>query len=103
MSRAFVKDDASEPDPRFDLPAPDSPYYAEASAWALIQAADAGNSRSAEQATGFVWGDRRLVRHVRKILEDATGRGEDRIATLARRFLRTAGAPGTTRPDPGAD
>jgi hypothetical protein len=92
MSRAFVKDDASEPDPKFDLPAPDSPYYAEASAWALIQAANAGDSRSAEQVTGFVWGDRRLIVHVRRILEDATSRGEDRIATLARRFLRTAGA-----------
>jgi len=103
MSRAFVKDDAAEPDPRFDLPAPDSPYYAEAAAWALIQAADAGDSRSAEHATGFVWGDRRLVRHVRTILAQATERDEDRIATLARRFLRAAGetTAGTTDPPTG--
>jgi len=98
MSRAFVKDDANEPDPRFDLPSPDSPYFPEASAWALIRAADAGDSRSAEQATGFVWGDRRLVSHVRRILDQATGRREDRVATLARRFLRTAGEP--TGPGP---
>jgi hypothetical protein len=103
MSRAFVKDDASEPDPRFDLPSPDSPYFPEASAWALIQAADAGDSRSAEQVTGFVWGDRRLVDHVRRILEEATSRGEDRTATLARRFLRAAGVSKEPGPDQAGD
>jgi hypothetical protein len=94
MSRAFVKDDSGqEPEPRYSLPEPDSPYYAEASAWALIEGADAGDSRSAELATGYTWGDRRLVPHVKKIHEQARDQDQSRIATLARRFLRAAGEP----------
>lgn len=90
MSRAFVKDDDREPDPDFRLPEPDSPYYAEAAAWALIQGADEGDSRSAEHATGYRWGDPALVEEVRAILEEAEQEGEDRVAQLARRFLREA-------------
>ncbi len=93
MSRAFVNDDAaSEPEPRYDLPEPDSPYYPEASAWALIQGADAGDSRSAERATGYRWGDPRLVPHVRRILERAQEDDLPRIRQLAKRFLREAKA-----------
>jgi len=68
VSRAFVKEDDSEKDPEFRLPDPDSPYYDEAAAWALIQGADEGDSRSAERATGAA--------------------GEERVVQLARRFLR---------------
>lgn len=93
MSRAFVKDDGgAEPDPHFDLPDPDSPLYPEASAWALLQGADAGDSRSAERATGYTWGDARLVEPMRLILEDAKKRDDMRVFRLARRFLRAADA-----------
>ena len=64
MSRAFVKEDDHEQEPEFRLPDPDSPYYDEAAAWALIQGADEGDSRSAEVATGYRWGDPHLADHV---------------------------------------
>jgi hypothetical protein len=91
VSRAFVKEDAGpEPEPRYDLPDPESPHFPEAAAWALMQGADAGDSRSAELATGYAWGDVRLVPHVENILARAEERGEDRVAQLARRYLRRA-------------
>jgi hypothetical protein len=89
MSRAFVNEDAGgDPPPKFDLPDPDSPYYDEAAAWALIQGADQGDSVSAEFATGCRWGEARLKPHVEKILAEAEQAGQDRVAQLARRFLR---------------
>ena len=92
MSRAFVNEDAAGgPDPEDRLPDPDSPYYDEAAAWALIQGADLGDSRGAEEATGYRWGDPLLAGEVRKILERAEAEGADRVAHLARRFLREAG------------
>lgn len=91
MSQAFVNEDApGGPEPDYRLPDPDSPYYREAAAWALIQGADEGDSRSAEDATGFRWGDPLLADEVEKMLEQATENGEDRVAQLARRFLREA-------------
>jgi hypothetical protein len=90
MSRAFVKDDDHEPERGYALPERDSPYYPEAAAWALIQGADEGDSRSAERATGFRWGDPALTEHVAAILERAESDGEDRVAQLARRFMREA-------------
>ena len=92
MSRAFVNEDAGgDPGPSFSLPEPESPYYDEAASWALIQGADQGDSISAELATGCRWGEERLIPHVRKILEEAQKQGQDRVAQLARRFLRAAG------------
>lgn len=92
MSRAFVNEDAGGgPEPTYSLPDPDSPYYAEAAAWALIQGADQGDSVGAELATGLRWGDEHLIPQVRKILEEAEEGGQDRVAQLARRFLRAAG------------
>ncbi len=89
MSRAFVNEDAGgPPTPRYGLPDADSPYYDEAAAWALIEGADQGDTRSAEVATGCRWGEPRLQPHVQAILEQAIRRGEDRVAQLARRFLR---------------
>jgi hypothetical protein len=91
MSRAFVNEDAGgEPDPTYSLPEPESPYYAEAAAWALIQGADQGDSVGAELATGFRWGEPLLTPQVRAILEEAEAKGQDRVAQLARRFLRAA-------------
>ncbi len=90
MSRAFVKEDDHEREPEYRLPDSDSPYYQEAAAWALIQGADEGDSRGAERATGYRWGDAELVPWIEKILRDAEQAGEDRVAQLARRFLRAA-------------
>lgn len=92
MSRAFVNEDAGgAQEPKYNLPEPDSPYYDEAAAWALIQGADQGDSRSAERATGYRWGEPRLTRHVRGILEQAEEHDQPRVRQLARRFLRAAG------------
>jgi hypothetical protein len=92
MSRAFVKDDAGgDPAPRYSLPDPESPYFAEAAAWALIQGADEGDTPSAEQATGIRWGDASLVPAMREILARAEKEGQDRVAQLARRYVRAAG------------
>jgi len=91
VSRAFVNEDAGgTPEPEYRLPDAESPYYEEAAAWALLQGADAGDSRSAEEATGYRWGDPLLVEHVTRILEGAQEEGQDRVAQLARRFLREA-------------
>ena len=92
MSRAFVNEDAGgDVGPTFSLPEPDSPYYDEAAAWALIEGADQGDSLSAELATGYRWGEARLVPHVRGILEGARSQGQDRVVQLAKRFLAAAG------------
>ena len=91
MSRAFVKEDGEGAEIRYDLPDPGSPHFDEAAAWALLQGADQGDSPSAERATGYRWGEARLVPHVERILAGADERGETRLAQLARRFLR-AGA-----------
>ncbi|MDH3428042.1 MAG: hypothetical protein OEM23_06360 [Gemmatimonadota bacterium] len=91
MSRAFVDEDASsEPEPRYTLPDPDSPHFDRAAALALIEGANLGNTRSAELATGFRWGEPRLRCHVEALLAEASERDEVRIVQLARRFLRKA-------------
>ena len=90
MSRAFAKEDDFLPDPEYRLPDPDSEYYEEAVAWALIQGADAGDTKSAEMATGYRWGDDRLTPHMTSILAEAEAEGQDRVAQLARRYLRAA-------------
>ena len=93
MSRAFINEDAApDEEPRYDLPPRGSPYYAEAAAWALLQGANVGYSRSAELATGYDWGDVRLVPQIRRILEEAEEQDESRLAQLARRYLRQANA-----------
>ena len=95
MSRAFVNEDAgNDPGLSFSLPDPESPYYDEAAAWALIQGADQGDSPTAELATGYRWGEPRLAPVVRQILEEAEAGGQDRVAQLARRFLRSAESGG---------
>jgi hypothetical protein len=99
MSRAFVNEDAGRPlEPEYRLPEPDSPYYDEAAAWALIEGADAGDSRGAERATGYRWGEPRLAPHVRAILEQADASDNARVSQLARRYLRAAGAKGGDAP-----
>lgn len=96
MSRAFVNEDAGGgPPPRYDLPERDAPWYDEAAAWALLEGANRGDSTSAEHATGYRWGEPALIPHVQAILAEAERDGEDRVAQLARRFLRHARARST--------
>jgi hypothetical protein len=91
MSRAFVNEDANEPEPRYVLPPRDDPGYAEAAAIALLDGADVGDSYSAEQATGYKWGDPALVPHMKRLRERAEADGDERRAVLAGRYLRAAG------------
>ncbi|MEZ4417695.1 MAG: hypothetical protein R3E10_18205 [Gemmatimonadota bacterium] len=95
MSRAFVNEDAGgEAEPRYSLPERSSPYYDEAAAWALLEGANVGNSSSAERATGYRWGEPALIGPMEAILAEAEEGGRDRVAQLARRFLRAARAGG---------
>jgi hypothetical protein len=90
MSRAFVKEDAGWGDPgkRYSLPPRDDPGYNEAAAEALLEAARAGDTGSAESATGYYWGEKQLRPFVEKILVRAEQEGDERLAQLATRFLR---------------
>jgi len=90
MSRAFVNEDAGDRAPKreYGLPPRDDPGFDAAAAAALLEAAREGETESAENATGYYWGERRLHDHVRRILERATTSGDDRLVTLAERFLR---------------
>lgn len=90
MSRAFVKDDDFEPEADYRLPEPDSPYFDEAAAVALLKGANAGDTRSAEIATGCRWGDKRLVPHMEALLAQAEEKDDPRQAQLARRYLKAA-------------
>jgi hypothetical protein len=92
MSRAFVKeDDGHVPAGHFGLPARDDPGFDAAAARALLEAARAGNTESAEVATGYRWGEPRLHDHVRRILNEAESLAEEyqdhRLISLATRFL----------------
>ena len=93
MSRAFVNEDESAPEPRhrFPLPPEDDPAYPAAAARALLQGANEGDSASAEAATGYLFGDARLIAEVSAILGQARDTGDDRLEQLAERFLRRAG------------
>jgi hypothetical protein len=90
MSRAFVNEDAGGGGPRRDyhLPERDDPEYDAAAARVLLEAARAGETASAEDATGYRWGEPRLAGHVRRILSEAERENDDRLEQLARRFLR---------------
>jgi hypothetical protein len=89
MSRAFVNEDAGGATPRRDygLPERDDPGFDAAAAAALLEGARAGETASAEEATGYYWGEPRLASHVRAILERARRDGDDRLEQLAERFL----------------
>lgn len=89
MSRAFVNEDAGGgPGRRWSLPARDDPAFDEAAARALLEAARDGDTGSAEEATGYYWGEPKLHPHVRRILAEAERDGDDRLEQVARRFLR---------------
>jgi hypothetical protein len=90
MSRAFVNEDAGGGAPRRDygLPPRDDPEFDAAAASALLEAARAGETESAEAATGYYWGEPKLRDHVKRILARARKDGDDRLEQLAERFLR---------------
>ena len=91
MSRAFVNEDAGgEPSPsqRYPLPPRDDPGFDRAAARALLRGADVGDKPGAEEATGFLWGDPRLLPHVRQYLEEAREVQDDRLEQLAERYIR---------------
>ena len=90
MSRAFVNEDADGAVPRRDyhLPPRDDPGFDRAAARALLEAARSGETASAEDATGYRWGDPHLAPFVRELLDGAEVEGDERLAQLARRFLR---------------
>jgi len=88
MSRAFVREDTDGPEKQYHLPKREDPGYDAAAAKALIEGANVGDSLSAEQATGYRWGEAKLHPHVQQILARAEAEGDERIAQLARRFLR---------------
>lgn len=90
MSRAFVNEDAGGAGPRRDyhLPDRDDPSFDAAAASVLLQAARDGETSSAEEATGYRWGEPKLANHVRRILREAETSGDERLEQLARRFLR---------------
>ena len=90
MSRAFVNEDAGSGAPRrgYGLPDRDDPGFDAAAAAALLEAARAGETESAEQATGYYWGEPRLHAQVRRILARAIKSRDDRLEQLAQRFLR---------------
>lgn len=93
MSRAFVREDSDDhvPPGRFGLPPEDDPSFDAAAARALLEAARDANTASAEAATGYRWGEPRLHRHVRRLLEEAEALPEPerdlRYVRVARRFL----------------
>jgi hypothetical protein len=90
MSRAFVNEDAGGTAPRrgYGLPPRDDPGFDAAAAEALLEGARAGETESAELATGYYWGEPRLREHVRRILVGARKSGDDRLEQLAERYLR---------------
>lgn len=91
MSRAFVKEDGGawgDPGKRYSLPDRSDPGYDEAAAEALLEGARAGDTGSAESATGYYWGEKRLRKFVENIGVRAQEEGDERLAQLAQRFLR---------------
>lgn len=95
MSRAFApKDDPPDP-PRatYSLPERDTEGYDAAATAALLQGARVGDTAAAEEATGYRWGEPKLIPHVERLLADARKRRDDRLEQVAERFLKRATAP----------
>jgi hypothetical protein len=91
VSRAFVNEDAGGPEPRYHLPPRSDPDFDSAAAWALLEGANAGDSLSAEEATGYRWGEPKLKPHIERIRSQARAEGNERLEELAERFLRANG------------
>lgn len=89
MSRAFLRDDAEGEMPRrnYGLPPREDPAYDRVAARALLEAARVGETQLAERATGYYWGEPALRPYVEVILAEAESAGDDRLESLARRFI----------------
>ena len=90
MSRAFLRDDAEGEMPRrnYDLPERDDPEFERAAARAMLEAARVNETQLAERATGLYWGEARLRPFVEEMLVEAERAKDERLAQVARRFLR---------------
>jgi hypothetical protein len=90
MSRAFVNEDSGNRPSgrRFVLPSSDDAGYDAAAARVILEAAREGDTGSAEEATGYYWGEPRLRLHVERILATARTEHDDRLVQLAERWLR---------------
>jgi hypothetical protein len=91
MSRAFVNEDAGgwgQSNRRYELPERDDPGFDAAAARALLEGAVDGDTGSAESATGYYWGERRLRPHVERILAEARSANDEALTRAAERFLR---------------
>ncbi|HRN51932.1 MAG TPA: hypothetical protein PK788_00385 [Gemmatimonadaceae bacterium] len=96
MSRAFVKEDHEPPrrTGQYELPPVTDPGFRRAAATLLLEAARVSEIDDAEKATGLRWGDPTFSAEVRTLLDEAVARGDDRLETVARRYLRSADASG---------
>ena len=90
MSRAFVKEEAGWGDPgkRYSLPDRSDPGFDQAAAEALLEGARTGDTGSAESATGYYWGEKKLRPFVEQIRVRAEKEGDERLSQLAERYLR---------------
>ena len=90
MSRAFVNEDAGDrpSSRRFMLPSREDPAFDAAAARVILDAARDGDTGSAEEATGYYWGEPRLRPHVERILATARSERDERMVQLAERWLR---------------
>lgn len=92
MSRAFVKEDHEPPrrTGRYELPERNAADFAPRAARMLLEAARVSEVADCEAATGLRWGDPALVTEVRHLLAEAVAAGDDRLETVAERYLRAA-------------
>lgn len=92
MSRAFVNEDHEPPRKtgRYELPDAGDPGFKAAAAALLLEAARVSEISDAELATGLKWGDASLVGEVERIRAGAVSSGDDRLETVAARYLRAA-------------
>ena len=91
MSRAFTTENAGswgDPSYRVVLPPREDPGFDAAAADAILEAARAGQTGSAEMATGYYWGEPRLFGEVRAILERARAADDERLVELCERYLQ---------------
>ena len=89
MSRAFVNEDSGNRPSgrRFVLPPRTDPSFDAAAARVILDAARDGDTGSAEEATGYYWGEPRLRPHVERILVAARSDRDERLVQLAERWL----------------
>jgi hypothetical protein len=92
MSRAFTKEDHEPPRKvgSYELPDRSDPGFNAAAAGLLLEAARVSEVSDAEAATGLRWGDPLLAAEVERIRGLAAHAGDERLVTVAERYLRAA-------------